>query len=341
MTTNIFEACAIPDSTSLKALIRDSPDAVNQRDESGLPPLYTAALHRNAAAIEVLLNGGAEIDIFACCYLERNDDGRRLLSEDSSCAHERTPKDRTPLHFAAQKGNIQMARLLVEHGADVNAVDADRTTPLLEAAHGGPWKPDADENLITLLIDSGAQVDFHTAAAIGRADLLREAAATQDDINALDGAGQSALYHAAHNNHLACVRVLLEAGADPDRLSEDGQTPLSAASLHLLSQQCDPEICRELIRAGAAYDIHTAAALGDVAQIQTLLKEDSAHANGQRYGFRPADYAVHCGQLEALKCLLERGADPAAEDAYGNSLLDKSAHLPALHKLLTRYLRPN
>ena len=104
-----------------------------------------------------------------------------------------------------------------------------------------------------------------------------------------------------------------------------------------MSQQCDPEICRTLIASGAPYDIHTASALGDFERVQELLEQDGSLANLEQYGFRPADYAVHCGQLETLKVLLEGGADPNAKDEWGQSLLSKSEHLPALHNLLTQY----
>ena len=43
----------------------------------------------------------------------------------------------TPLHMAARSGNVQVAQLLVSHGADVNALNLDDLTPLVIAAQEG------------------------------------------------------------------------------------------------------------------------------------------------------------------------------------------------------------
>lgn len=338
MSINVFEAVTLQDTAELESLIRSDPGCVNARDDDDMPPLYTAARHGNSAAIDVLLKASAKVDVFACCYLDRIEDGRLLLEKDPAQATVNSSVGLTPLHFAARKGSFEMAQLLIQHGADVNAADNDGNTPLLEAAHGGPWKPEADQSLITLLVDNGADVSFHTAAAIGRADLLELGARNEPDLNRLDAAGSTALYHAAHNNHLTCVEWLLEAGADANHPCDDGQTPLTSAALHLLSQQCDPDICYRLIAAGAPFDIHTAAALGDVERLKVLLAADVNLIKHELHGFSPADYAVHCGQLEALRTLLDHGADPSATDAYGDSLLEKTEHLPALHQLLSSYL---
>lgn len=338
MTAAIFEAITACDQTALRRAIDEEPDSVNQKDEDGLPPLYTAARHRNDEAVETLIAAGAEVDIFACCYLNRHEDGERLLASDSNLAHEMTPYGRSSLHFACQKGNAPMVRALIQHGADVNARDDDGKTPLLEAAHGGPWKPEADQESIDLLLDSGADVDLHTAAAIGRPEKVKSALEDSDaGPDEEDESGYTALYHAAHNNHLDCVTTLLGAGADVNLPCKDGQTALASAALHLLSQQCDPEICRVLIENGAPYDIHTAAALGDTVRVSELVSADSSLTGLLLYGFYPADYCVHCGQLETLRILLDAGADPNSQDEWGSTLLSKCRHLPELHSLLLSF----
>lgn len=334
----IFEAITAYDQVALQQAIYHKPDSVNQKDEDGLPPLYTAARHRNDEAVKALIEAGAELDIFACCYLNRHEDGERLLAADSNLARKTTPDGRTPLHFACQKGSVPMVRVLLQHGADVNAQDHDGNTPLLEAAHGGPWKPEADQESISLLLESGADVDLHTAAAIGRPEKVKAALEASDaGPDQHDESGYTALYHAAHNNHLECVATLLVAGADVNLPCEDGQTALSSAALHLLSQQCDPQICRLLIENGAPYDIHTAAALGDTGRVSELISAESSSTSLLLYGFYPADYCVHCGQLETLRILLKAGADPNSQDEWGSTLLSKCDHLPELHSLLLSY----
>ena len=334
---NIFEAVKLSDLKELRGVIAKNEHAVNTLDASGMPPLFTAALYRNQPAIDLLINHKANVDIFACCYLPDIQTGRKLLIDAPSLAVDAAADGRTPLHFACQKGCFEMTQLLIDHGADVNAEDDDGQTPLAAAAHGGPWKPVGDEQIISLLIKSGADVTFWLAAEIGRVDLVERAIADGADVNAFDAHGFTALYHAAHNGHLDCVRLLIDNNADPGRAATDGQTPLSTAALHLLSQQCDPKICRCLIAAGAFYDIHTAAALNDVARIVELVTADAAVVSETIYGMYATDYAAHCGRYEALKVLLDNGASAHTKDASGHTLQFKCEHLPRLRNLLAAY----
>lgn len=339
---DVFVAVTKRNLGDLQHVLRSDPAVVHSRDDQGMPPLYIAALYRNRPAIELLLEHGAELDIFACCYLERNEDGGRLLANDAALVHATTPDGRTPLHYAAQKGNTDFARTLLQHGADVNAREANGSTPLTEAAHGGPWKPGPDKDLIKLFIASGADVDAHIAAAIGAVDMLSKALEiAPGEIDHYDQSGYTPLYYAAHNSQFDCVELLIAKGADVNKACDDGQTPLSTAALHLLSGQGDPEICRHLMAHGAPYDIHTAAALGDVEQIGELLAEDCTQVNLLRYGFFPADYAVHCGQAAALRALLDGGANPRSTDREGRSLLSKCEHLPEVRRVLKEYCDPD
>ena len=65
-----------------EAVARD-PDSVNELNESGLPPLYTAKLFRNQQAIDFLLSHGAVLDLFACAYLGKATEAECLLHQDS------------------------------------------------------------------------------------------------------------------------------------------------------------------------------------------------------------------------------------------------------------------
>ncbi|KGN51950.1 integrin-linked protein kinase 1 [Cucumis sativus] len=58
---------------------------------------------------------------------------RKLLEEDQSLVHARDYDSRTPLHVASLHGWIDVAKCLIEHGADVNAQDRWKNTPLADA----------------------------------------------------------------------------------------------------------------------------------------------------------------------------------------------------------------
>lgn len=121
----------------LQEVLQRDPSSVNQLSELGHTPLYRAKLYRNEAAVEFLLANGAQLDIFACSFLGRADDARKLLREDASLVKGTSLDGMTPLHYAARAGHYDVAVALLEHGANPNATDKDGGTALLEACHGG------------------------------------------------------------------------------------------------------------------------------------------------------------------------------------------------------------
>ncbi|RZC71825.1 hypothetical protein C5167_031039 [Papaver somniferum] len=84
-------------------------------------------------------------------HAHQNDVGavKRLLEEDETLVNARDYDSRTPLHVASLHGWIQIANLLLDHGADVNAQDRWKNTPLADAE--GAKKHD----MIKLLTDRG------------------------------------------------------------------------------------------------------------------------------------------------------------------------------------------
>jgi hypothetical protein len=113
-------------------------------------------------------------------------------------------KDRggwTPLHWAAFWGHVDVAKLLLEHGADVNAKESVYdATPL------------------------------HVAAATGHADVARLLLEHGADVNAKYGDSDlTPLHVAALYGHADVARLLLERGADPSIRDKHGRTPLDIA----------------------------------------------------------------------------------------------------------------
>ena len=204
-----------------------------------------------------------------------------------------------------------MAAALCERGADVDATDRGGARPLDNALHAGPWKPGPAQDVIAILRRFGATVDFWTLAALGDAEGLSAALAREPSlIDALDGKGRPALYHAAHNNHSDAVAVLLAAGAQADRASTDGQTPLSTACLHMLSQECDIGIVRTLLAHGAALTLPAAIVLEDLAGVREFVAETPDLLAGQHHE-SPLGYAIHTWRPRSLRCLIDMGARPS------------------------------
>ena len=111
------------DLQAMEHTVRRNPQSVNQSNQFGLPPLYTAALYRNQQAIDFLLDHGAVVDIFACAYLGKVAIGEALLNRNPKLARATTADGMTALHYAARAGSYDVADLLLRYHADVDARD--------------------------------------------------------------------------------------------------------------------------------------------------------------------------------------------------------------------------
>jgi ankyrin repeat protein len=307
---SMHELVTKDDVRAMQEALAQDPESVNELNESGLPPLYTAALYRNRQAIDFLLVHGAEVDIFACAYLGKAADAEILLKRRPDLVRATTANGMTALHYAAMAGHFDVAEVLLRHHSDVNARDNQGSTPLMEACHPGPWKSEPAEDIIQLLLEHNAQVDLFMAAAMGRTDLI-EALLERDAglIDIPDEEGNTALFHAAHNNRLAAVKVLVERGADVNRSDAVG-----IAALHRTSQQSSDELIQYLIDHGADAHLCCYVACGDEAGTRQMLARDPEAASEIFYAFTAVGYAIHCWQLGTLRILLEHGCALSKED---------------------------
>ena len=295
---------------AMQELAAQHPDSVNEPNAAGLPPLYTAAHFGNRQAIDLLLEHGAAVDIFACAYLGKAADAEILLERNPKLARATTGNGMTALHYAARAGHLDVAETLVRYQADVNARDSRGGTALAEACHGGPWKHDPAEDIIQLLLDHDAQVDLFQAAATGRTYLI--AAILDRDgalIDNLDERRNTALFHAAHNNRLAAVKLLVERGADLNRCDAVG-----IAALHRTSGQCSDELIQYLIDHGALAHLCCYVACGDEEGTRQALARNPEAANEILYEFNALGYAIHSWQVGTLRILLAHGCTLSEED---------------------------
>ena len=108
----------------------------------------------------------------------------------------RTPQDESPLMMAALKGHLDLAKKLIERGADVNKTG---WTPLHYAATNGHLA------IMELLLENHAYIDAESPN------------------------GSTPLMMAAHYGSPAAVKLLLEAGADPTLKNQLGLTAIDFA----------------------------------------------------------------------------------------------------------------
>lgn len=128
----------------------------------------------------------------------------------------------TPLHDAAWRGDVAAIRQLVKQGADVNATDDMGATALHWAARGGhPLGPHqctgeapARPEVIAALVELGADpnIQDRRPKGFGRSS------------------GWTPLFVALHHEQFNSARVMLEHGADPNILSDQGTSAMAVAS---------------------------------------------------------------------------------------------------------------
>jgi RNA polymerase sigma factor (sigma-70 family) len=324
-TVQALAAVKRGDAAALAALLDRDPSLIDAQEDHQ-PLLYVAAMygysgrtHRHQAVIDLLRARGAGQDVFAAAYLDDPARAAALLAADPSQARARDAAGMTALHHAAERGATDVARRLIEAGADVDARDGDGETPLHHASHAGPWKPGPALEVVRLLLDHGAAVDVFLAASLGDVERLR--ALLDEDperVHARDAHGSTPLFHAAHNLHPAAVNLLLERGADVHARRTDGQTPVSTAIAHSWDVG-GPEVVQRLREAGATLDLRDACALGDAARVQELLAAAPERLHERSWGETPLHIAARWGQFEVAAALLAAGHAIDATDDEGHT----------------------
>ncbi len=137
---NIFEASATGRTERLRALLKNSPDLANAFAPDGFTPLGLAAFFGHRETVEALLDGGAKVNVSSRNVLKAvplrsaavagHLDIARLLIARGAEVDARGEGGYTSLHEVAGGGRIEFAKLLLDHGADINARGDDGKTPL-------------------------------------------------------------------------------------------------------------------------------------------------------------------------------------------------------------------
>jgi len=160
---------------------------------------------------------------------------------------------------AVRRGDREMAELLLESGADINA-----------RSHwwaGSFGVLDGESPLVPWLIERGATVDAYAASRHGMMDRLRTLIEKDPaQVHHRGGDGQTPL-HVARTVEVA--RYLLEHGAEIDALDVDHE---STPAMYLVRER--PGVARYLVSRGCRTDILLASALGDLELVKQHLARD-------------------------------------------------------------------
>ncbi len=207
-------------------LIENGAD-VNASQGDGTTPLHWAVYKVDRELVAELLERGAEVDVMnkygssplAEAVKLGNLDLVRQLLDAGADVESPNGDGQTALMLAARIGSLDVAKLLVERGADVNAKEAWRGQTALM------WAVDNNfPELTQYLIDNGADVNVRASANDWDSQITAEPRAQYRPVG-----GLTVLLYAARSGCTRCVRSLLAAGADIDKPTPEGMTPLMIA----------------------------------------------------------------------------------------------------------------
>ena len=321
------------------ALIRAGA-RVAARTREGVLPLQLAAINGSAPMIDRLLKAGAEPDTPL------------------------TPAGDTAVMMAARTGASAAIRLLVEAGANVNARETwGGTTALMWAVSEGHLEA------AKLLLAAGADVNArsnYVAAANGRGFEGRTPVGNRADpkVEEFASGWLTPLMLAAREGHADLGRVLLDAGAEVDAAAGDGKTALSLAIFNgnydvaslLVDRKADvnkadAQRFTPLFWAVDRRNMETAPNFPWMVTVDPLplirkLLDAGANPNAlvnntprarmregsPRIVFATALMrAAFAADLELVKLLLDRGADPAIVSRDGETMVSAAAGLAFIH----------
>ena len=197
---DVFVAAGLGELDRLSRLLQENPTAATSKQQDGTTALFHAVVSGNADVAEALLQAGADptpkSNRFWCCL--------------------------TPLHLSIQQKHDAITRLLVNHGADINA-HGDCTvrwqpTPLHCAARWG------NELIIDFLLDQGSDIYVGGEGSVLswlNNDLLQKL--LQRGLNLNHPTCRDLLHRKAADGDMQSVETLLAHGVDVTVTNDQGQ----------------------------------------------------------------------------------------------------------------------
>ena len=253
----------------------------------------------------------------------------------------------TPLHYAAFYGLYDVVMFLIaEHSQDVNARGLDdETTPLhvaLSCRHVDVAQLLLDHGADTKAEDGEKRNPLHLASINGLVEIARFILERGIDTEARDTEGWNPLEWASARGHVDVVRLLLDHGADAKAQCGRKITPM-----HVTSVYGRLEAARVLLEHGADVkaqnnDNQTPLHWAQGKEVTLFLLEHGADANALDIkNWTPLHLASERGSVGAVRVLLEHGVDANARDAHNvtpihlaSSGFDDGRHLDVVQLLL-------
>jgi ankyrin repeat protein len=326
-TTALHWAAHHGDLELVEQLLERGADP-NVRNDYGVTAIATAAVEADFRMMKALIDAGADVHspnaegqtvLMVVARTGHVDTAELLLARGADVNAKEAWGGQTALMWAAAQKQPQMIRSLIAHGAAVDergrAHDWQRwqtSEPRLKQLHVGGFTP--------LLY----------AARGGCVACVRELVAGRADLELSDPRGITPLLMALLNRHFDTAAALIEEGADVNRWDWWGRSPLYVAielnmipdsrrrDLPALDQHTGLDVARMLLERGANVNMRLKqqppmrADPGDRG-----LTDGSPDVLIVNTGATPLHPAVKASDNEAVKLLLEYGANASAANVYG------------------------
>ena len=252
----------------------------------------------------------------------------RLLLEKGAITEVLEREEWTPLYLAAVNGHTELCKLLLQLGADPN--DVIDGNPILLSVVSDP-----NLEIVKLLIGNGADIEATNwqnrtalleASRLGHKALVAHLIECGANVYHESRGGLTSTHYAASNGYTAILELLYTNGADLQRPSSNGWTPL-----HTCNEK--PESASFLLKNGAdvnsvtntyGYTPLILAVRNDNPEVVKLLLEAGSNINHQSEIGKssPLQYAAYHNREEVLRILMEYNPEVDLVDNDGDTALN-------------------
>jgi hypothetical protein len=207
--------------------------------------------------------------------------------------------------------SAQLRALLADIGAQETSL-VNKPAVVVASAPTAPVADPAAEIIDVHARDSLDWTKLHSAASLGKAELIALLLDKGADINARAKDGSTPLHLAVKRSHVAAVKLLFARGANPSAKDQEGNSPV-----HIAAELFTPDMLKALVGLGASVNarnsanwtpLHLAANRGKREVVEYLLSVGADINAVAANGWTPLKVAANCGHLQLSEFLRSQGA---------------------------------